>query len=92
MDNQLTIPNRYHYTTGTPLSNKITATMKERKHLKSKGRQKQTRTLTSAPSQLQITKTIVVTGKVQEILTHIKNVDKYTRDTEQFTLVKPKSA
>lgn len=70
--------------------------MKERKRLKSKGRQKQTRTLTSASSATTLEanyksqKTIVVTGQVQEILTHIKNGDKHTRDTEQFTLVKPK--
>ena len=37
-----------------------------------------------------ITKTIVATGQLQEILTHIENVDKHTRDTKQFTLVKPK--
>lgn len=92
MDSQLTIPNRYHYTTvkQNNRDNEGTKTLEEQGKAETNTHPHQRKQCNNTRSQLQITKTIVVTGQVQEILTHIKNGDKHTRDTEQFTLVTPK--
>ena len=81
MDNQLTINNRRHNTTGTPLSNKMmtttrgTKTLEGNTHLHLRKQQQQ-----GATSRKEI----------EEILKYVENVDKNTRDKKQLNMVKPK--